>query len=619
MMKRAFLILLLSVLSLSAFAERENYIILFDCTASMKGSDGGPDVWEEAKEILTESILNINGDDARIIVIPFQDKIGNISDFPASDKSRINQIMADLDKMITTKHRGTSICRAWDVGLKYIEEGCLNYMFLLTDGADNIILATGAPVKLDKNGKPATDADAVLLDECTENVCVRIRKWCDFGANNIAFYSRLTQSAQVAKIEEAAKGCKNISFTDGLNIAQLKTREITVNVADFASQQSEVRIPVKLTNALSGKASVVPVESSTTYEGLFNMTLASGGFLNGDATLVITPVISYDELRTKVGNAAKVKAKVEVDPASRADLNISLCDLTINIVGNPESVIKVDVKNSDLGKAQHYRKFLWKKASVPDTLYTYISFDLNEYAESDAAEVEFRLSSESGEDCEFFVDGENSSSFKVNADAEVSVGVVMAPDAQEGIHVVEIHSVGKGVDRIDNARLEIGETWETHLSGRYNVRTNPLKVTFIVIILVLLGLFIFWMTIMRYRVFPRFKNTFIRVTKGKEELPKRSKGYIRCVITSSPNRQGALMNFLAGPVLYFQMSPSDGVTEDIVIEPYDKRSVTICRDKTGTYHFSLSRLKITTVGQPSPKSEVISQHTRKTIIMINIQ
>ena len=355
MIKRILLTLILCAASFSAFAERENYIILFDCTASMKGSDGGPVVWDEAKSILTDAILSINGDNAKIVVIPFQDKIGNVTEFYASDKSKtsiINQILKDVDTMIGTRHRGTSICRAWDLGLKYLDEDCFNFMLLLTDGADNIDLSTGNPAKLDKNGQPVTPADAAILEECTEEVCKRIRKWCDFGPNKIMSYSRLTQSAQVAKITEAAKNCQNIDFSDGLNISLLSTRGYVFNISDFKSV-SELKVPLKLNNTLSGKATVK-------YDNdLFDIALSKKGFINGEATLTIRPKVDYAELRDNVGLKSMVQAKVESDDVK--NLNILLNDLTLTVIGSPERVLSVDVERTDLGMAGYYRKFLWKK------------------------------------------------------------------------------------------------------------------------------------------------------------------------------------------------------------------------------------------------------------------
>lgn len=608
MIKKILLILILCTASVRAFAERENYIILFDCTASMKGSDGGPVVWDDAKAILSDAILSINGDQAKIVVIPFQDKIGNVTEFYATDKSKtsiVNQILKDVDAMIGTKHRGTSICRAWDLGLRYLEEDCFNFMLLLTDGADNIDLKTGNPARLDKNGQPVTPADAAVLEECTEEVCKRIRKWCDFGPNKIMSYSRLTQGAQVARITEAAKDCENIDFTDGLQISLLSTREYVFNISDFRSVD-ELRVPLKLSNSLSGRASVE-------YESdLFELSLSKKGFINGEATLTIKPKVDYAELRERVGLKSFVQAKIEPDDVD--DLNIFLNDLTLTVVGSPEKVLSVDVERRDLGRASHYRKFLWKKASAPDTLYTKLTFDFNEYAEAASSTVRFDVSSDDGDFCEFFVDGEKTSSFTVNSDSEVTVGVVFKPESPEGYYGIQVSSGRANVDRIGNSRIEDGEVWKASIYGRYRIRTNPLKVALISIFLLVVGLFCLWVFVLRYIFFRRFRISLVSVGKGGQTMiPRRAKGFIRFVITNSPKRQSAFMDLLTGKIQYFVMPAEDGVTEDIEIEPFDKTSVRIEKGTKGVYAVTLSRLRIKKVGQPSEISEVINQQNRKTI------
>lgn len=608
MIKRILLILTFCVLSLQVFAQRENYIILFDCTLSMKGSDGGPVVWDDAKEILADAILSINGDNAKIVVIPFQDKIGKVTEFYASDKSKagiVNQILADVDKMIATKHRGTSICRAWDLGLRYLEEDCVNFMLLMTDGADNIDLNTGNPAKLDKNGQPVTPADAAILEACTEEVCNRVRKWCDFGPDKIMSYSRLTQGAQVEKIVEAAKDCKNIDFSDGLNISLLSTRTYVFNVLEFKSED-ELRVPLKLNNKLSGKASVK-------YDSdLFELSLLKEGFINGAATLVIRPKADYLELREKVGQESTIRAEIESEDLE--DLNIIINDLTLTVIGSPEKVLSAEVERTDLGRASHYRKYLWKKASRPDTLYTTLSFDFNEHAEAASSRVKFNVTSEEGDYCEFFIDGEKTSVFTVDSDSEVEIGVVFKPEAPEGYYGVQIASGYAEVDRISNSRIEDGQVWKTLVYGKYRIRTNPLKIALISILLFLVGLFCLWVFVLRYIFYRRLKVSLVLVGKGDQTMiPRRAKGFIRFVITSSPKRQSGLMNLLTGKVQYFMMQPEDGVTEDIVIEPFDSKSVRIRKTHKSPYVITMSRLRIKKVGQPSDISEVINQENKKTI------
>ncbi len=608
MIKRILLILILCVASFSAFAQRENYIILFDCTSSMKGSDGGPVVWDDAKEILANAILSINGDYAKVIVIPFQDKVGKVTEFYASDKAKagiVNQILADVDKMIVTKHRGTSICRAWDLGLRYLEEDCVNFMLLMTDGADNIDLNTGNPAKLDKNGQPVTPADAAILEACTEEVCNRVRRWCDFGPDKIMSYSRLTQGAQVEKIVEAAKDCKNIDFSDGLNISLLSTRAYVFNILEFRSEE-ELRVPLKLNNRLSGKA-YVKYDSD-----LFELSLQKEGFINGAATLVIKLKTDYAELREKVGQESVVQAKIESEDPE--DLNIIINDLTLTAIGSPEKVLSVEVERTDLGRANHYRKYLWKKASKPDTLYTTLSFDFNDHAEAASSKVKFNVTSEEGDYCEFFIDGENTSTFTVDSDSEVEIGVVFKPEAPEGYYGVQIASEYAEVDRISNSIIEDGQIWKTQVYSKYRIRTNPLKIALISILLFLIGLFCLWVFVLRYIFFPRIRTSLVLVGKGDQTMiPRRAKGFIKFVITSSPKRQNGLMNLLTGKVQYFMMQPEDGVTEDIIIEPFDKKSVRIRKTPKSPYVITMPRLRIKKIGQPSDISQVINQENKKTI------
>lgn len=610
MIKKILLILFLCTASVRAFAERENYIILFDCTASMKGSDGGPVVWEDAKAILSDAILSINGDEAKVVVIPFQDTIGRVTEFYASDKSKtsiVNQILKDVDAMICTRHSGTSICRAWDLGLRYLEADSFNFMLLLTDGADNMDLSTRppTPAKLDKKGQPVTPDDEAILERCTEEVCKRIRKWCDFGPSKIMSYSRLTQGAYVARIADAAKNCENIVETDGLNISMLSTREYVFNISDFKSVE-ELRVPLKLNNSLSGRASV-KCDSD-----LFDLTLSKNGFINGEATLTIKPKVDYVELRENIGERSFVHAKVESDDVR--ELDILLNNLTLDVIGSPEKVLSVNVEHTNLGRADYYRKFLWKKASDPDTLYAKLSFDFNEYAEAACSTVRFDLSSNDGDYCEFFVDGENTSSFIVNSDSEMTVSVIFKPESPEGYYGIQIASGEAGVDRIGNSSVENGEVWQALVYGKYRIRTNPLKITLISILLLVVGLFCLWIFVLRYIFFPRFRISLVSVgKKGQTMIPRRAKGFIKFVITNSPRRQSGFMDLLTGKVQYFVMQEADGITEDIEIVPFDKNSVKICKSQKGTYTVTLSRLRIKIVGQPSEISEVINRQNNNSI------
>ena len=192
--------------------------------------------------------------------------------------------------------------------------------------------------------------------------------------------------------------------------------------------------------------------------------------------------------------------------------------------------------------------------------------------------------------------------------------MVFKPESPEGYYGIQIASGRAGVDRIGNASIEKGEEWNTLVYGKYRVRPNPLKVAMISIFLVIVGLFCLWVFVLRYKFFPRIRVSLVSVGKGDQAMiPRRSKGFIKFVITSSPKRQGGLMNLLTGKIQYFPMDVADGVTEDIVIERFDKKSVRICKTPKSPYAITRTRLVIKKVGQPSEISEVMNQESKKTI------
>ena len=96
-MKRIFF-LLLSVFftTISAYSALErNYIYLFDCSKSMIGYNGAPNVWEDAKKYLQSDIERYSSGTS-IHVIPFQHMPLSIHSFLREDFNWRN-IEKDMD------------------------------------------------------------------------------------------------------------------------------------------------------------------------------------------------------------------------------------------------------------------------------------------------------------------------------------------------------------------------------------------------------------------------------------------------------------------------------------------------------------------------------------------
>ena len=163
---KSFLIIISMLSALNLYAQRErNYIYLFDCTQSMSGYGGSPDIWEQTKQYL-KSDIEILSENSTVNIVPFQGKAYDVIRFERNEYkwNKINKVLDTYIQNVTN----TNICSAWDSGVKLIDENKDNYLFLLTDGADN------------SNGSK---------EQSLEAVCKRIKEWCGKYKNSYAFNS----------------------------------------------------------------------------------------------------------------------------------------------------------------------------------------------------------------------------------------------------------------------------------------------------------------------------------------------------------------------------------------------------------------------------------------------
>ncbi|MDH6344294.1 hypothetical protein M2480_003195 [Parabacteroides sp. PFB2-12] len=131
----AFLLLLTSEWVYGQSYQNEKRIYLLDVTASMvgKGEVKTPDIFENVKKELVNTINGIQSPHTEIVVIPFTNKPHEpIRGFIQARDSLINEI-----GKIEIKRGDTNIADAWKQGVQEIDSTKINYMFLLTDGLHN--------------------------------------------------------------------------------------------------------------------------------------------------------------------------------------------------------------------------------------------------------------------------------------------------------------------------------------------------------------------------------------------------------------------------------------------------------------------------------------------------
>ena len=170
-------------------AQRQrNYVYLFDCTWSMKEPNG---IWENAKKFMKEDIEQLD-DNANVTIVPFHQTTAHPICFKAK-AFRWKDIEPQCEAMIKAS-KLTGICNAWDLGLKYIDDKRNNYLYLFTDGTENV----------DKRR--------------TEAVCERIRKWCNQAPNNYAFFVALGKEIKnkpdVKKLIAATETCDRTFYIE---------------------------------------------------------------------------------------------------------------------------------------------------------------------------------------------------------------------------------------------------------------------------------------------------------------------------------------------------------------------------------------------------------------------
>ena len=168
------------------FAQRSrNYIYLFDCTKSMTGFNGTPNIWEKAKEYVRTDIERYMPGTS-IHVLPFQNQPLNPHSFSCEnfDWSKIEN---DLDEYVNNVTR-TNICGALNRSESFIDPNKDNYIYLLTDGEDN--------------------------EQGISVLAQKLQNFCGKHKNTRLFYIVLTQNAINPTIQKVLCRCnkKNESF-----------------------------------------------------------------------------------------------------------------------------------------------------------------------------------------------------------------------------------------------------------------------------------------------------------------------------------------------------------------------------------------------------------------------
>lgn len=511
---------MLSVLNLYAQRER-NYIYLFDCTQSMSGYGGSPDIWEQTKQYL-KSDIEILSENSTINIVPFQGKAYDVIRFERSEYkwSKINKVLDNYIKNVTN----TNICSAWDSGVKLIDENKDNYLFLLTDGADN------------SNGNKEQSLDAV---------CKRIKEWCGRYKNSYAFYVMLTPEANDKnnRINQVIKESCHIEVVDpqGGHIAPFgafNETEVNVNTLDLK--------PRKLTFSALGAFNAA-IENDNQF---FDVSL-DDGINNGEAKLVIKPKYSIQELNTQLPQDEDYSFDVKI---KGENVNILNPIIKVNVTNKPERVLYlVDEEQIDAGTSDCYDKFLFYDEKLPDTLSVDLLAEYNSEARKDHSKISFKVSYETLDENEYsiYYNGKECENKMFSIDANHQIGarlsILFKSEASFGKHYFILTPINPiSLEKINDDSIS---DYSLSIRAKHDNSMNPLKKLLIGIVILLCALLIIWLLIIKPSLYPKIKAGALQISSPYFSK-KRINGATKVVITNKCQTQSFVNKVLLGKVIY---------------------------------------------------------------------
>jgi hypothetical protein len=490
-------------------------------------------LWNKAKEHLSSLIENISESNSTITVVAFQDKIYQEIRFKAADKvNELPNVITALDKIINTYRGYTSICRAWDRGVEIVKENQdkFNYLFLITDGKDNINPETSAKI-LNENGTP-------------ERLLSRLRNFCAIKNNTtVSFFVSLTKEADLgANVHDCIKKIDSDYWENMVSITPLN---LIISSDDFRNNQ-RVSQTLYLSKPKSGKVSI---ESSDTF---FNISLHNNEFINGEATLNIINTQPLPYINGKYVTSLKVKSQDE------KQLRITTEQIQTIITVAPERTLNINTPPTiKLGEVKYYPAFLWSDAKIISKLDTELPLTFNKAAYINLSEVEFYLENEN-KDFDIYYNDKLAKNGKITIDASdtdinnnLKISILFHPDAKTGKRTLQITAKTTSLDRINN---EEPNNYKLAFNVKYAKGWNPLKTILFWILVAIIAIFVILIVIIRANN-PTFKIRKLQVEyySADGELHYANiplKGYYEVICSDKKQKQSLFARLFKGKIAY---------------------------------------------------------------------
>lgn len=555
-------------------AQRErNYIYLVDCTKSMTGYAGAPDIWQTTKDYL-HSELTKHRPGTTLHVLPFQSKAHPAINFSA-EKLKWTDIERSIDGYVHVP-TNTNICDAWDAIDPFIDLHKDNYIILLTDGKDNV------------HGMDA--------------VARKLSSWCGKYPNTYAFYVQLTEAAVDKKVAEVIDICENefvVDASKGKGIPVFGGFEKGIVIyANTLNLDRRHRLAFSAAGEYAAKA--------TCDDPWFDVAISEGKISNGQLEVQINARKPISDINAGLPPTYSFTFDVQSD-------EIRIINPTVKVImtNKPERALELLSEETDMGRASWYDSFLFWGADTPDTLHADLAAVFNDEARKDGSAIELQISDDEGRhDFDLFYNGQPVNGGRITMrsqnQGESILSLVFHPSASEGKRYLNLKPVAK--HELDNINDQPVEQYSLTLRSRYAVGWNPLKTILTWAAILLTAALLLWFLMLRRLFFPPISVKTIQISDPYFSSVN-VKGRRRVVFTDKKMSQGLLSRLFTGEILY---KKNNVWTSPLAFEAGSKRkTLRVVRTRDYTFAPYTSVLK-------SPEDYVVENVNDKTKIKMTI-
>ena len=569
------IILLFLITSVSVQAQRErNYIYVLDCTKSMIGFKGSPNIWQPTKVYLKNE-LEKHTSGTTLHVIPFQESVLSCFNFNAEDFNgkKWKEIEGKIDGFVE-KPTNTNICAAWDATDRYIDSHKDNYIILLTDGKDNV------------NPKGS--------------VARKLSSWCGKYPNTYAFYVLLTKNAVDEDVVKVINVCDNEFVIDA-------TKRIPV----FGAFDNDIIIYANTLNL--DKIHTVNFSSAGKYvakavcaDPYFDVKIVDGKIENGRVPIQIVAKQPIPQINAALPDIYNFTFDVKSD-----EVKIVNPTVKVQMTNKPERSLELLSEETDMGKATWYDDFLFWGASDPDTLSVDLKAVFNDEARKDGSVVQLQIKDENeAKDFQLFYNGQPLSNNLIAFNAKSSnpsiLSVVFNPDAKEGKRFLKVKATAK--QELDNINDQPVEKYDLTLRSKYVVNWNPLKTILMWLGILILAVLILWFLVVKHFIYPSIGVKTIQIN-DPYFCKVNVKGKRRVIFTNINMKQSFLNRLFTGEILY---KKNEIWTSPLAFEAgAKKKTLRVMRTKDYAFDPFTSTLK-------APNDYVVENANDKTKIKLSI-